>query len=198
MASASDDFNRTDAASLGANWTTPASADAFSVSSNKAQPHAGTAVFSWTYYNATTFTDDQASEATIAIDSLSYIGVSVRADTGGAATGYFAGSYAGSYEIRKLTNASTASALATGLGTPTNGDVIRLEVTGSSPAHLVFKVNGSSIGSADDSASPYTAGAPGLFGYAAAMQLDNWSGADVGGGGGGGATTPRLTLLGAG
>jgi len=187
-----DDFNRTDAATLGANWATPADAEAFQVYGNLAYPHAAGAVYSWTYWSADTFGDTQSAEATLGAYSASFqIGVAVRMQAGAVTQGYACVAWVGAYAIREFSDSDSSVELVGSLGTPQNGDVLKCQTDATTG--ITFYVNGVSVGSTTD--GTYTSGRTGVMGYGAVMTLNDWTGSD---GAAAPATAKRLTLLGVG
>ena len=70
----------------------------------------------------------------------------------------------GSSVLQKQTAGNVAINLATGLPYPSAGQTLELQtvVNGTSSVDLVAKIDGSTVGSATDSSSPYLVGLPGL------------------------------------
>jgi hypothetical protein len=177
MADYTDDFNR---ASLGGNWTIMGGN--FTIEeSTWVEPHCPTDI-GGCRYSAGTFANDQYSEITVkGVLAFQGIGPLVRAN-GAANNFYCAYSNSGTTAIRKITSGSS-SQLATTSATLAAGDVLRIEVTGSSPAALVVKINGTSVLTYDDSSSPFTSGEAGMSGYGESFSqgIDAWAGGDIGG-----------------
>ncbi len=174
---ASDNFNRADQNPIAGNWTNVTS-DAMALASNVVWPGAGSN-YAVAYWNADTFGNDQLSQATLGGASISstYGGPACRIQSG-ALTAYFFGDILGVYQLIYIA-AGSSTVLATGSGTPTAGDVLKLEMSGTG---LTGKVNGVSNATATDSA--LASGQAGLFGYGAIgnVTLDDWSGDNIGGG----------------
>ena len=154
----------------------PTGVDVFDLKSNLADPQAG-ANYSLTYWNADTFGNDQFSQATLGGTAIAswYAGVADRIQSG-ALTAYLFGNIQGVYKLIYIT-AGSSNVLATGSGTPTAGDVLKLEISGTG---LTGKVNGVSNATATDSA--LASGQAGLFGYGGngLATLDDWSGDNIG------------------
>lgn len=85
------------------------------------------------------------------------------------------------FNLIKLTD--TESTVVTdavgGGGTCAAGDLMRLEVSGTTTTHLVMKFKGSSIGTYDDITSPLTTGSPGIAIYDNGATMDDWAGGDL-------------------
>jgi hypothetical protein len=192
---ASDNFNRPDENPLGGNWTAPDGVDfsKFLLSSHFLVGQGGS-TFQLMYWNADSFGSDHKSQATLNGTGLTtaYGGVAVRIQASGQAC-YVFGDHAGTYKISRM-DAGALTNLSTVTGTPTVGDVLRLEVSG---ADLTAFVNGStpSGGTAND--ATYTGGAAGLWGYSGltAFELDDWSADNVSGGSPPPSSVGRLGLL---
>jgi len=156
----------------------PTSVDPFDLKTNEAEPRAG-ANYSLMYWNADTFGNDQLSQATLGGSAIAtwYAGVACRIQSG-ALTAYFFGEIQGVYKLIYIA-AGSSTVLATGSGTPTAGDVLKLEISGTG---LTGKVNGVSNATATD--GNLASGQAGLFGYGgtALVTLDDWSGDNIGGG----------------
>jgi hypothetical protein len=147
-------------------------------------------------WNADAFNADQYSQAACkATDTVdpAWIGVAVRIATG-AFTAYELqifrdGSGTVSYSLDRA-NAGAFANLATGAAMAwANGDVLRLEVSGSATVSLVMKKNGVQFGSTvtDTTGSRITSGSAGIAGFnnttSLATSLDNWEGGNVTAGG---------------
>jgi len=179
---ASDDFNRSDG-NPGANWTTLGTLTLFSIRTNEAgnstnQEEGGT----WAAGN---FPNDQWSEiavsTAVASSKWGRIGVVVRG-SGSSNTFYGAGMHKGfaNNENRRIwkTVSGASTSLATEAIDVANGDVIRLEVQGTS---LRMYVNGALRLSAND--SDIASGQPGIFLRITGQVgpdpfLDDWSAGD--------------------
>lgn len=134
------------------------------------------------FWNADTFGADQYAQATLStLTSGVAVGVAVRAATGGTYYGcYFEGT---TYYLFRV-NAGTWTQLATGTQAWTDGDTLRLEVSGTSPCALVMKRNGTQFGSTynDSDAARITSGAAGISAYGdnTTPRIDNWEGSNLG------------------
>lgn len=185
---ATDSFDRADAGTLGANWTSCGGNAAYGIVSNTAASsniEDEEAVF----WNAETFADNHYSEVVFATGSANaFIGPAVRCSTGSGGNYYgFYGDTGSRYLIRVV--AGTWTQLAT-LGTGfTNGDTLRLEAEGTT---LRAYINGVLWTSVTD--SNLTSGAPGLTSWANnnSGRLNNWVGLNLFN------FVPRMTLMGAG
>jgi len=186
MATATDNFNRTNAVNLGANWTiTGYSTDTPGIISNQVQCRsAGGRNGAW--YSATAFTDNHYSQYVIstAIPTL-LNGAGVRmAKTGGNRNLYAGGSataegFGGASTTPRLWKYvnNTVTSLGTGAATLAVGDTIRTEADGTT---IRLLVNGSQQVSVTDSS--LTTGAPGLWldhSNTGVALIDNWEGGDI-------------------
>lgn len=153
----SDNFNR---AALGANWTI--TSGNFSMPGSTAAMANALGGHSGAFWNADTFAADQYAEIVISNASYDgYMGVEVRVNTGGADTRYF---YHGS--LFEQTLGKLVAGVYTQLGNTTvnpfaNGDVIRLEVSGTTLTAkqngvVRFSVTDASIGSGQTGIHGYT------------------------------------------
>jgi hypothetical protein len=185
--SASDDFNRSDGNTLGANWV---SIIAFgcSILSNQAVGDGGNCWARWA--GAGSFTDDQYSQITVATHvaaASNNAGVRLSGTTFGTMKGYFCGATRDTgptddrYKIWVINADSTPTQVAavTG-GTPlvTTGDVIKLSVTFSGGVNtLTCTRNGSALtgltGITDSTLG--TGGMPGFGASASTNAVDDWS-----------------------
>lgn len=167
---ASDNFNRANASSLGANWTAsyaPGGAGSFGISSNQVYPACAFPYQCVSYYNATSLPRDQWSQVTtISIPSpppYQGLGPAVRADNNGDAYYVFPDALDGNYQLRAATHDAwgfTRDRLLAGVAIPpTAGDVGELRVLHS---QLVFILNGTVQAVAID--TELTDGQPGIAG----------------------------------
>ncbi len=197
-----DNFNRANSGTLGANWTNFASGiwvtGGFQIVSNKAEPLLFGVIPQVAYYSGTAFGNAQYSQAVCADDPY-YMGLVVAAlDSGGAVAGYVlqTGRNPGTMTLSSAVNAGAGSSLTTfGSVYPVAGDTIRLEKEPSGGNVLLRAyLNGSQVGSTyTDSTILLSGGSPGLFGnYTGFDDFDSWEGGDLGG-----LVVPsRLSLLG--
>ena len=184
MASATDDFTRADSATLGSNWTqakghggTPG------VLSNQAYDPNGDGTRTGAYYSATSFGNDQFSQATVINVATFYQAVTVRGITSGTLRNYYAGGHANNdtghkkYTIWKEV-ASVISILANHASeVVTANDVLYLEVSGTT---LTLKANGVTKVTTTD--SDLSSGQPGLrddHNVGSTAMFDDWSGGDL-------------------
>jgi hypothetical protein len=169
---ATDDFNRADAATLGANWTDNPTLTGMGIASNRAEAKAGGG-FCQAHRSAEAFNADQYSKATIV--SADQTAITVR----GSGDNFYMLYTAGSGDILfKRTPGSFTSIVNFGGGIA-NGDVTELQVEGTT---LRAYRNGVQIGT-DQSDSTHSTGKPGVFGEdPAASKLDDWEGGNMAGG----------------
>src|SRR5436305_905693 len=144
---ASDNFNRANAANLGANWTVPTGRQPLSISSNVA---VGNASGGNEVYTAITWPNDQYSE--IAIVTAPTVFSCVRMATGADSkymTGQGLGGSLGAGSAWSIwsANSGTYNTIASGTTTINANDVIRTEIQGTT---LTKKLNGTVIDSATD------------------------------------------------
>jgi hypothetical protein len=181
---ASDDFNRTDAATLGAGW----SETSVGVVSNHAKAN-DTGSDAYGYYSGATWPNDQYAEATLGTTTASGVGtgygVACRA-TSNTNLYRLIGNASG-WELLRFNTATPTSLASSSATTFTAGDVIRLEVrTNGANCDWTVKKNGSTVTSGTGSdTSPLASGAGGV-GYsstdATAAGLNAWAGGDFGSG----------------
>jgi hypothetical protein len=157
MATYTDNFNRADSNPISGNWATPVGvASAVQLVSHTAEPTSSLGSRSASYSTVITWPADHFSEVTLAALNNGYLGPCVRLGPG---TGYgiFASGPTGSSNSVYLQEVGGGTTFAIFTMTPQIGDVLRLEVLGST---LTFKQNGTVIGSVSD--STYTLGNPGM------------------------------------
>lgn len=180
MASASDNFNRANAGTLGANWT--AITDGMQVVSNTARPNGTGAAtnhqISW--YNATAFTGDHYSEVLIDSSLGNIGGVVVRAQAGGSSYALLCRPGLNTTLIGIFDNVGGFTTLQDMGTAAVTGRTQRLWISGST---LRWYEDGVQIGS-DVTDGTITGGQPGVFGRNDnVLILDDWAAADIGGGG---------------
>lgn len=180
MASASDSFTRSDAGTLGANWT--AITAGMQIVSNRAVPNGTGAVtqhqISW--YNATSFASDHYSEVVVDSSIGNIGGAVVRAQAGGSSYGLFCRPGLGTTLIGIFNNVGSFTTLQDMGVAAIDGRTQRLWIQGST---LRWYENGTQIGP-DVTDSTLTGGQPGIFGrFDNVLRLDDWAAADIAGGG---------------
>jgi hypothetical protein len=180
---ATDNFNRADAGSLGANWTEQT--NGAKIVSNAAHG-VNTSVDQRAYWNADVFDGDHYSEVLV---SLVVGGPIVRAQSG-ANTAYLLQVQGANYILYKVVAGSyTGVGSGSGSSAPATW---RLEVTGTS---IDVISNGSTVATHSD--GTISGGSAGIYLDAPGTTLDDWEGGNLGGGGGGGSKAPStLTLMG--
>jgi hypothetical protein len=166
------------------NWTVASggsAAWAVNFAATRAIPNAGGAVHDVVIWTADSFAADQYSETTVALTGgPDYVGPAARFDSSGNGYGFICGTST----LYKYT-ATAAATLQTGYTACTDGDVVRMTVTGTSTTSIDITLNGVSAGSTyNDSTLPWTSGAAGMDGYATAgASVSLWTGNNTGGGG---------------
>lgn len=172
---ASDDFNRSNEAPLASPWVKPASfPQTMALTGNvttSTSPGSSDAV---AYYSGVTWPADQWAQATIA-ESTNFDGgpaVRIHATNGNA---YVCTAAGGGLQIGKFV-AAAYSALGATAVTNANGDVWRIEATGSASTVITVFQNGIQRLQVTDSTSPHTSGNAGMFNYL--TTLDNFSAGD--------------------
>lgn len=177
-----DNFDRADAADIGANWGLTFFNQAgatIGISSNKAQPPA---TYDYRGWNAHSFGNDQYSQMTFSgslsiNDDAGYIGPITRGQgTTNSASGYYVTLHTGSNNVLYSVTTGTFTVIAT-LAVPNTGDTVKLRSVGN---NQIWSINGVDQSTTVDSAVP-TGGAPGILAFKSASDLfiDNWEGGDV-------------------
>ena len=169
---ASDNFNRADESPLsgGGNWATVTGFNNFRIVSNQVtqvtEPSDTAA-----RYSGVTWPDDQWSQVTIADATLQNGGPAVRMNTSGTASSYVFVVVASEYRIYRISSGS-ATSIASAAGTFANGDVLYLEIQGTT---LIAKKNGVQVLTVTD--ATHSAGGAGIHGFSVSA-LDDWSAGD--------------------
>lgn len=155
----SDDFNRANGG-LGSNWTTITGQNAPAIDSNVVKGNTSSGR-SGAWYNATTLNENQ--KACVKVTSPSDAGgVTVRVQPS-AQTYYFLVTNGTQLAVgRRVAGTNYTLATYTNI---VSGDTICLSASGSSTVSLVSSVNGSNVGTHNDSLLPITGGSPGIFLY---------------------------------
>jgi hypothetical protein len=174
----SDNFNRADNASVGANWSGLNSATA-KVAGNRARGNATSYDYQWIVWTANTWNATQTSECEVgnsvnpsnAFDE----GPIVRAAAG--PDGYYAMLHSSSLRRIYRRDDGAFTVLQNMDGTVASGDTIKLEITGST---LKYFRNGAQVGS-DQVDSTYSSGSAGFCvssatGTGYEDYIDNWVG----------------------
>lgn len=183
---ATDNFNRADAGTLGANWTKITSENDIGITSNRAS-NKSTGPINGDYWNADTFAGDQKSEAEVVkFGGGNDIELSVRVRVDNAAQNYYAGGrndFINPNDRRRIwkITGGTRSSIAFQATALALNDVIRLEIVGTT---LEIFYNGTSEFTGTDVS--FASGSAGIgvrsAGGAAAVddnQLDDWTGDDI-------------------
>ena len=200
---ATDNFNRANAATLGANWTVLSSPTThYEVVSNVAALVGGSLGDDCVdYYNAVSFPNDQYSQAKLTVTGTggggSGVGLCVRKASGSTNTYYrMVADHAGSNNVeigKKVAGAYTN--LGNRTSSFTDGALFYLEVQGTT---ILAKNAGTTMG-ASITDSAIASGSAGLA-YSStetSASSDDWEGGDFAAGGGA-TVARRLTLLGVG
>lgn len=184
----SDNFNRANSGTLGANWTQFGSAgtNGPTVTSNQADQSDGFDSISW--WSACSWGADQSAQITLTFTSSSgarFAGPAVRFSgaTYNHVTGYYMAAYAAGWSVKYCNDGAIGSCgtqIATGSDTFSSGDIAKLSVTGTS--FTAYK-NGSSIATFSD--STIATGNAGFYflNGGSSTTADDWSATDAGGGG---------------
>ena len=175
MASASDNFNRADSGTLGANWTDTEAG--MSIVTNTARAAGGGSNHNAAYYNATTFTGDHYSEAVITLVSGNIGGVTVRHQAGGDYYVLVCRPGLDETLLQKYVAGVRTTLKAYGVAA-VSGRTQRLHVSGTT---LKWFENGVQIGT-DHTDASLSGGQPGVYGRSdSVVALDDWAAADIGG-----------------
>jgi hypothetical protein len=182
MATFSDNFNRSNGA-LGSNWATVSGFSAPAIISNQVNASAVATCVAAIATGAATFAADHtATIDAAAIGDFDFLGPAVRLSAAGG-TGY-------ALKVDGRSNSNCTLVKLSGGGSSniggtyviTAGDVLALEVSGTSTTTLKYYKNGTLVDTVTDSSSPYTSGQPGIlvvFGNVNAGRIDNFSAFDA-------------------
>jgi hypothetical protein len=176
---ATDTFTGTDGTALqtySGNWSIRAGG--FVINTNAVSP-SSSALENAAWWNADAFADDQYATGTIAAIGGSALGLAVRVDTGANNSYYGYYSDATTSYLFKVVSGTWTQLGSTGAGWSA-GDVIRLEISGTS---LRPMVNGVTASIGVQTVTDLASGAAGLSGWNSdtANRLDNWEGGNLGG-----------------
>lgn len=188
---ASDNFNRADSGTLGSNWTKQ-STDQLQIVSNQAA-YTGVADSALVRWSADSFSADHYSQYTVS-DNTKDHGPAVRIASGSNYTCYFIRGTDGQM-FKIVSNAYTA--IGTAKGAYSNGDVAKLEVTGTggSMALQAYKNGSTHGGTVNDTA--LSSGSAGIWSWTESTnRMDDWSADDVGAAATGSRRVRRLMTLG--
>ena len=167
---ATDNFNRANANPIGGNWTTVTGKGNIQIVSNVA---IGTiSGINAAYWNADAFSNNQYSQVKLGAVASTWFGPAVRFSSS-AYTGYLAESSNGTSLVLYKVIAGTTTSLASYTVTVSAGDIIRLEVVGST---LTVKHNGTTR--ITHTNAEIASGSCGLWvnDSDAAKSLDDWEG----------------------
>lgn len=185
---ATDNFNRSDSASLGANWTQAEDGGGtpLAIVSNKASFGASSGAAAYGRWSADAFNNDHFSEGKIyAAGGAFGYGPIVRASAT-PTTCYWAFVDSGStISIYRMPGFNLLGATFS-FGSWSDGDLVRLSATGTT---LELFLRGSSLGTRTD--GTLTSGSAGIGIYALRGSIDDWQGDNVAAGGGA-PTYPQL------
>ena len=175
--------NETALSTYDAGWTTAAGTPI--IQSNELEPNGGSGCKA--YRNTGTYSNDQYAQGVVTNAWLSsqYPGLSVRA-SGDDAT-YTAYSF--------NVNSESGSDLTSGSWSPSVGDEVRIEVTGSSPAVISLYLNDTLVDDYSDASSPIASGRPGIAWYtqdSPSCRLNDFEAGDITGAA---ANAPKRSLL---
>jgi hypothetical protein len=184
---ATDVFTGANGAALSASWTN--AFNAFIIRNNSAAGASGADTFAW--WNADVFGTDHYSKANItAFTTVGPLFQGVIARATGTTAGtlncyavYTDGASGSTHtEIAKITGGSGVALKAVAT-TFTPGDLIEIRCTGTATTTIAMYKNGVLVDSVNDSTSPFTSGAAGIYAFdrdLAGTNIDNWEGGNLG------------------
>lgn len=175
---ATDNFNRANAANLGANWTEELGG--WSIVSNAAVPDNLGGSDSIGYWNAITWPNDQYSQAKITVTGTTGnsqgLGVTVRKSTSTVARYRLVADHAAANNMELAVFNTAYTSLWQRTQAFTNGDTIYLEAQGTT---IIGKLNGVAVGAATTNSAIASGKAGiGFSSFETAAVLDDWEGGD--------------------
>lgn len=176
---ATDDFNRADAADLGANWTNMSGFPGMRLLSNKTQPSTATGDYSFSYWNADSFNSDHYSQAKSGGGTVGQAVILARASGSEDCYLVLKNYVSGACTLFKRASGSFTQLQSYGTPTINAGDLMRIEAEGSS---IRFYIAGVQQGTtATDSA--LATGSAGIGGNSNSSngegQMDDWEGGNL-------------------
>jgi hypothetical protein len=163
VASFQDLFNRADSSDLGAGYTACLGLRNAIVSNKCAGGSSGNSTGD--FYTGASFGNDQYAEAVIGGKAaLSYFSVLGRGSGSAATRNVYQCTLGGAneYYISKLLLGVTQAGEVSGTTAFADGDVLRLEVSGTTTVTVTLKKNGVTVNTLTDSSSPIASGSTGL------------------------------------
>ncbi len=170
---ATDNFNRANSLSLGANWTVTSPMNGGGILSNQAAERNG--VIALAAWNADTFASDHYAQAIVVLGGSEGPAVCVSGTNGYVA--YWAGAGSSSLVIYRY-DSGVPTLIANAGPLAIAGNLVRIERVGSG---LTVKVGGTTLLTATD--STYMTGAAGLLLELAVGVADDWEGGNMPSGG---------------
>jgi hypothetical protein len=182
LASATDNFNRANESPIAAPWSAHSNGSIFELASNGIDKPSGQQGDAYIAYVGSCATADQYSEIKqVAGVTGNDWGPAVRvggAGNAGVAEGYFVDANPGPWTVGKHVNGFFSTIGTLTQAQPVNGDVLRIEVVGTT---LTMFKNGVNIGSTTDGSITGAGDGAGVFIYDTGGSLDDWAGGDIGG-----------------
>lgn len=168
---AADDFNRADAATLGANWTDVIGG--CSIITNRCGFDAST--HNIASYSAETWNPNQEVQATV-VGTAMDCGPAVRISATGGGQCYFLVARPGDLRILMFSGGNSYTLVLDCGVVPASGDVLKLTVDGTT---LTAFRNGSQVGTATD--NTIASGSAGIWGYGTGADrfVDDWSATNI-------------------
>jgi hypothetical protein len=175
MTDVTDNFNRADG-SLGSNWlnTLDVSGTPLAIASNAVTAQGANVVAYWNPA-VNTFSADQHAQVTyVTANSGNFGGVLVRHDVTGHSNFYLYYENGPNDNLYRFDSGSFTQIHGTSGGSAVAGDVVRLEVAGTT---FTMKRNGTTRTTQTD--ATYSSGQPGLGAFQGGEKLDDWSGGPI-------------------
>jgi hypothetical protein len=172
--SANDNFNRANENPLSNSGKWTAVLNTWVLTSNTANGNSGGNVNNVVLWNANSFGNDQFAQLTISAIGSSFSGPSVRVSgSGGTANWYTCFESTTQMIFQRSVNGTATNITTTGI-TGATGDVVRIEVAGTS---VTCKQNGNVISTTTDNS--LTSGSVGMEMFNNGSSVDNWSGGNL-------------------
>jgi len=170
-ASFSDNFNRSDRFPITPDWTNGFSGwGDFGINTNRAQG-GGINSLAAVAVSTVTFAANQSAQATLVAGTVDFCGPVVRVQSDGSC--YAASSIGGGQmRIYKFTGSTPTTPFSDFTATGVAGDTLTITASSTGTVTLELFHNGVSLGTRNDSSSPYNSGQPGMWAGASILLED--------------------------